>query len=133
MFNPGQRYVRRDIHKLFGGQEQGGISTPAKHKVIFLFSGERGPEHGYVDGWQKNGMFYYTGEGQRGDMQFVRGNAAIRDHLSTGRQIHLFRQLRNGLVEYICELIYRGFHYQQGKDTDNLMRQIIIFELERKG
>lgn len=32
MFNPGQRYIRRDIHKLYGGQEQGGISiiTPVK-------------------------------------------------------------------------------------------------------
>ena len=30
---------RRDIHTKFEGQRQGGISTPAKHPVIFLFTG----------------------------------------------------------------------------------------------
>ena len=31
MFIKGKVYVRREIHKLYGGQEQGGISTPADH------------------------------------------------------------------------------------------------------
>jgi hypothetical protein len=29
VFSPGQVYRRRELHKEFGGQGQGGISTPA--------------------------------------------------------------------------------------------------------
>jgi len=37
LFVPEQLYHRRrDIHARFGGQEQGGMITPANHKLIFL-------------------------------------------------------------------------------------------------
>ena len=78
-FEVGQTYNRRqDIHDEFGGQQQGGISTPTA-PFIFLFTGEMGEQYGYEDGWS-DGVFLYVGEGQRGDMEFVRGNKAIRGH-----------------------------------------------------
>ena len=43
---------RRDIHAIYGGQQQGGICTPTEHPVIFLFTGEAGGQHGYSDGWK---------------------------------------------------------------------------------
>jgi hypothetical protein len=37
----GRTYSRRkDIHGKFGGQQQGGISTPADIPFIFLFTGD---------------------------------------------------------------------------------------------
>jgi hypothetical protein len=48
---------------------------------IFLFTGESGNQYGYQDGWKDDDTFEYTGEGQRGPMEFVRGNRAIRDHV----------------------------------------------------
>ena len=84
---------RRDIHGKFGGQRQGGISTPNQHPVIFLFTGASGETYGYKDGWGSAGTFEYTGEGQKGDMQFVRGNKAIRDHSHDGKDLLLFEQL----------------------------------------
>ena len=50
-FLPGQLYRRRELHKQFGGQQQGGISTPAKVPFIFLITGESGKQHGYADEW----------------------------------------------------------------------------------
>lgn len=41
-------------------------------------------------------MFLYTGEGQMGDMAFVRGNRAIRDHAANGKDIVFFETLGNG-------------------------------------
>ena len=39
MFVPGNVYNRRrDIHSVYSGQEQGGISTPAAHPLIFIFT-----------------------------------------------------------------------------------------------
>jgi hypothetical protein len=49
-FQTGVTYNRRaDIHARFHGQMQGGISTPAKHSVIFAFTGTSGRRHGYSD------------------------------------------------------------------------------------
>ena len=73
---------RREIHDPFGGQAQGGISTPVDVSCIFIFTGEGREQYGYSDGWNEDGVYLYTGEGQVGDMQFVRGDKAIRDHLS---------------------------------------------------
>jgi len=62
-FIPGQEYVRRDLHRRYGGQWQGGISTPANHEMVLLFTGEAGRIYGYEDRFQPDGTFWYTGEG----------------------------------------------------------------------
>jgi 5-methylcytosine-specific restriction protein A len=66
MFVEGRVYRRREIHEQFGGQRQGGISTPSSLPAIFLFTGRGGTAHGYVDGWTAEGTYLYYGEGQRG-------------------------------------------------------------------
>src|SRR5262245_41897045 len=86
----GETYRRRTLHEQYGGQEQSGISTPRSFPFIFLFTGDSGREYGYQDGYRKDGIFWYTGEGRRGDMQMVRGNRAILDHEKTSRALHLF-------------------------------------------
>ena len=91
MFAVGQTYSRRkDIHAVYGGQQQGGISTPSSHNLIFIFTGESGTTYGYKDEFRPDGTFWYTGEGQKGDMEMIRGNKAIRDHQKEGKIIHLF-------------------------------------------
>src|SRR4051794_26028499 len=102
-FEVGRTYSRRrDIHQRFGGQERGGIATPSSVPFVFLFTGESGSEFGYRDSWREDGTFAYTGEGQRGDMEFVRGNRAIRDHVQDGKDLLLFEAtLRPGLYRYI--------------------------------
>ena len=130
MFVHGQPYRRRDLHTLWGGQQQGGISTPAKHSLILLFTGEQGEQYGYSDGWSEDGIFLYTGEGQRGDMEFVRGNRAIRDHELTGKDLHLFSALKKrSFVRYVDQVICTGYYRRLGPDVDETLRQVIVFEL----
>src|SRR5262249_54080794 len=94
-FEPGGIYNRvHHIHDVYGGQRQGGISTPKSVPLIFLFTGETGDQYGYRDGPRDDGTFLYTGEGQLGDMEFVRGNLAIRDHTSDGRDLLLFEKVK---------------------------------------
>lgn len=123
-----QRYRRRDLHAHWGGQSQGGISTPKHAPVIFLFTGAAGEAHGYQDGW-RDGVFHYTGEGQFGDMAFVRGNRAIRDHLRDGRDLHLFAQADRGYVTYLGVMVCIGWQEQLAPDTAGRLRQVIVFEL----
>ena len=126
---PGQVYRRRDLHAEYGGQRQGGISTPQAHSMVLLFTGESGHKYGYSDGPHPDGTFWYTGEGQVGNMHFVRGNAAIRDHAKTGRVLHLFEQVERGFVRYVGEATYIGHHEETAPDRDGRARKVIVFEL----
>jgi 5-methylcytosine-specific restriction protein A len=128
-FIPGKTYRRREIHADVGGQGQGGISTPSGHPMILLFSGEQGEQYGYHDGFQDDGSFWYTGEGQVGDMQMIRGNRAIFTHLEAGKALHLFQYEARGQVKYISQAEYVGHHYTTAPDRNNNPRQVIVFEL----
>lgn len=129
MFTKGETYRRREIHALFGGQEQGGISTPSNHQVIFLFSGDTGEQYGYRDGWTEDGKYLYTGEGQIGDMAFIRGNRAIRDHEEDGKELHLFEYAKIGHVRYVGQMICSGVQMREGPDRTGQLRKVIVFEL----
>lgn len=132
MFVIGEIYRRRDLHALYGGQQQGGISTPASYPFILIFTASTGEQYGYNDGWQVDGTFLYTGEGQIGDMTFTRGNRAIRDHLAAGKAIHLFEYARMGHVCYVGELLYRTHKVIKGPDLNGVIRDVIVFELAMK-
>ncbi|MDQ2187527.1 HNH endonuclease [Alcaligenaceae bacterium A4P071] len=131
-FIVGQIYDRReDLHEPFGGSRQSGISPSGVVPAIFIFTGGSGERYGYGDRFSDDGaVFYYSGEGQRGDMTFSRGNLALRDHSSTGKALHLFKILesRKG-QEYLGEFVYRNFAIKESLDVDGNRRNAIIFEL----
>lgn len=130
MFTIGEIYNRRNaIHKVYRGQQQGGISTPAKHPYIFIFTGESGKSYGYSDSFQPDGTFWYTGEGQVGDMEMVRGNAAIRDHQENGKSLLLFEYVKTGYVRFIGEAVCTGYHIEQRPDKNGKYRNAFIFHL----
>ena len=120
-----------DIHEKYDGQRQGGISTPSKGPYIFLFTGKAGEQHGYKDGFEENGVFIYTGEGQEGDMEFVRGNKAIRDHSENGKELLLFEaSSRKGFYRYKGKFTCAGYDdTQYGPDTNGRNRKLIRFQL----
>lgn len=86
---------KAEIHGPFGGSRQSGIAPSNVADAIFIFTGPSGAQFGYEDSEtvDEDGgtTFLYTGEGQTGDMQFIRGNRAILEHSRDGRALHLFR------------------------------------------
>jgi len=61
-FEIGRVYNRRlDIHARFGGQQQGGIITPAQHPLVIIITGEEGLEHGYADRYRAECRALATG------------------------------------------------------------------------
>ncbi|MEO6228253.1 MAG: hypothetical protein ABIO61_10430 [Thermomonas sp.] len=97
-FEVGALYSRRDdIHGRYGGQNQGGISTPAKSPFVILSMGKAGSQHGYMDHWEEEdgeNILHYYGEGQLGDMQNIRGNRANLEHLQNERRSLIFQSMR---------------------------------------
>jgi 5-methylcytosine-specific restriction protein A len=129
-FVVGQTYNRRrDIHQKFGGQRQGGISTPAKHRVVFIFTGPSGVKHGYSDEWSQDGTYRYYGEGQRGDMTLQRGNRAIANHAVDGNDLLLFRTLGRGQVRFLGPFNCAGYRVEEGRDSTGVSRRAIVFDL----
>jgi len=94
---PGGRYRRLLIHDCVSGQRLGGISTPRSMPSILIFTGAPGKEFGYSDEWLDDTTFLYTGEGQRGDMEMIRGNRAVRDHTETGQGVASLRDRGQGI------------------------------------
>lgn len=135
VFSPGQIYRRRDLHKEFGGQTQGGISTPAKNPFIFLITGDSGKQYGYWDEWTSEGIFLYTGEGRHGDMRFVAGNRAIRDHVKDGKTLQVFEQQKKDkrFLRYLGEMKYADYEYRERPDTNGKQRKAIVFHLRPVG
>lgn len=130
-FEVGRVYSRRaDIHGRYGGQQQGGICTPARVPCLFLFTGPGGEQHGYRDGWDGDDrVFLYTGEGQSGDMEFARGNLAVRDHAANGRDLHLFQSLGREGYRYLGRFDCAGWEHRRAPDTAGNDRRVIIFQL----
>ncbi|MBM4436886.1 MAG: HNH endonuclease [Actinobacteria bacterium] len=131
MFQIGQIYSRTDLHRAHGGQPQGGIATPRGFAGVLLFTGEGGQRYGYRDRWDGD-VFRYTGEGQRGDMTFVRGNRAIRDHLQDGKDLHLFEIEPEG-CRYVGVFACGGWTVERGPDVDGSDRSVIVFDLVPQG
>ncbi|WBU57595.1 hypothetical protein [Paracoccus sediminicola] len=130
-FVPGQQYSRRrDIHHRFGGQEQGGIITPKNASVVFVITGDRGSEFGYHDRFRADGIMEYYGEGQRGDMEFVRGNRAILEHEAAGKALLLFEK-RSGQLRFLGPMRYVGHRIERAQDLEGAMRNAIVFLLEK--
>jgi 5-methylcytosine-specific restriction protein A len=126
----GREYNRRqDIHALYGGSQQSGMSPCGTYPLIFLFTGPGGEQHGYQDRFAPDGRFFYTGEGQLGDMEFTRGNKALRDHAIDQRQVLLFEQSRTAHCRYLGECVYTGHHLEPRPDREGTTRQAIVFEL----
>lgn len=129
-FHPGRIYNRRqELHAPYGGQQQGGISTPSKHPLIFLFTGQEGEMYGYKDEFRSDWSYWYTGEGQIGPMPMIRGNRAIRDHEESGKDLHLFEQVDKG-VRYVGQFRCLGHHTEPRPDMTGALREAIVFELE---
>ena len=132
-FIPNQLYKRSQIHDEYGGNRQGGISPSAKVPYIFIFSGKSGAQYGYKDGWDNHNIFSYTGEGQIGDMQFIRGNLALKDHLNIGKRVFLFEIEGGGLVKFISEMEFFDADYFETPDINGSNRIGIKFFLKRVG
>jgi 5-methylcytosine-specific restriction enzyme A len=133
MFEKGRVYRRAELHHEWAGtirlQQQGGILTPRGQSLIVAITGDAGEEFGYADHWDEDGVFHYYGAGQRGDMQFARGNLALRDHGENGKDVYLFEEA-NGGIRYRDQMVVVGYYELDGvPDADRTPRRAIVFQL----
>jgi 5-methylcytosine-specific restriction protein A len=132
-FIPNQTIKRSEIHDRFGGSRMSGISPTANFPYIFIFTGAQGKQHGYEDAWDNPNVFSYTGEGQAGDMKFIKGNLALREHKENGKRVFLFEYVSSGIVKFITELVVFDFDFFETFDSSKKLRQGIRFFFHKAG
>lgn len=128
---PGDRLRRREVHRRYGGRQQGGISPSREVPAVMFFTDPAtGHQHGYYDGWDDNDLFNYVGEGQRGDQRFVQGNKAILRHSEDNRSLEGFAAAGPD-VTYLGEFELVDTYLRDAHETgdESTLRQVIVFRL----
>lgn len=124
------KYKRAELHDKYRGNRRGGISTPKDYPFIFLFPTSSGGRYGYEDGWDSEGYYRYTGQGQNGDMTFTSGNKALLEHNENNKKVFLFEPTnQKGFYKFIDELKFVGYEYFRSKDEKGNYRDAIKFRL----
>ncbi|WP_129782912.1 hypothetical protein [Promicromonospora panici] len=132
--------TRAKVAERFGGSPQNGISSSATSKNVMIYSDPAvGRRHGYnFDGWAADGAFYYTGDGQHGDQEFIRGNRSIRDHASREMALRVFEAVPEATQKGGKPQRYIGsfrldpsapWRRQESLDSDGLQRTVLVFKL----
>ena len=64
--------------------------------------------------------FLYYGEGKIGDMQFIKGNLALRDHVANGKGVHLFQAVpgKKGWLRYSAQMFCAGYDWVDAPDRN---------------
>jgi hypothetical protein len=127
----GQSYLKLDIHSAFGGNPRAGI-CPTMSGVVLVFSD---PPSGTRFGYDQNdevvqGVYRYTGEGQSGDQQLVRGNKA----LLAGKTMFLFSRQDAKSWIFVGEvgLDTEPFEIMTAPDLSGNLRRVFVFRFIEK-
>lgn len=143
---PGTPIKRTELHELFKGEVQGGISVSSQFPVVMLFSVAKShdvlmaselwskEQHGYSDGWASSDhrLLLYMGQGTVGDQSpDQRGNRSVIRHVYEGRDIRLFTP-SSGVVRYVGRFICdpaAPYETQISKDRLGQPRKVLLFRL----
>ena len=138
--------TRTDIQKRYGGTIFGGIEPSRTSPNIIIYTDpETGALNGYdYDGWDgaDPNVFYYTGEGRKGDQEMREGNRAILEQEQSNRTIRLFesldkKQRPGGKRQQYVGAFYLDpatpYRMAPAPDAEGNPRQVIVFRLIREG
>ena len=69
----------------------------------------------------------FTGEGQIGDMEFKKGNKALRDHIFNEKKVFLFKETKKTFVRFVAEISFIEYQFIQIPDINKNNRRAIQF------
>lgn len=127
----GDTVLRRELQQTYGGSRQAGIVTSTVTTDIIVFTDPvKGAKYGYdqFDGLHPDGSYTYTGAGQVGDQEMLRGNKALNEAEGDGRTIRLFVS-KGPLVTYQGAYTTGEprYTYESIPDTEGNLRRGIVF------
>jgi 5-methylcytosine-specific restriction protein A len=124
-------YRRADLHLRFGGSRFSGIVPSKGEPVVLLFHTEEPAQQFYHDGFDDNGIYWYSAEGSLGDMNWRPANRAVRDHAELGLDLLFFErvQRKDGLWRFSQVFYYFTNKREERIDKSGTARSAIVFGL----
>ena len=128
----GKEYLRQDLHRAFGGNQQAGIVSLPDLDSVFLINSFSGEKYGYEDGWS-GGVYKVSGEGHKGNQEIKRGNKALFEAIDSNKRIFLFEPvIDRDPYSHIFEGELRciGFEDVVGLDVEGNTRKMFKFHFK---
>ena len=127
----GAIFKRAQLHERFGGNRYSGIVPSAREPVVLLFHTEEPARQFYRDGFDEQGIYWYSGEGTEGDMTWNATNRAVRDHIERGADLLFFErvQRQGGLWRFSRAMCCIGHKIEHRPDSGGTERNAIVFGL----
>lgn len=124
-------YRRSELHSRFGGSRFSGIVPSKREPVVLLFHTEEPVQQFYSDGFDAEGVYWYSGEGSTGVMTWTPSNRAVRDHADLGLDLLFFErvQRKDGLWRFAQIFQYFSHKLEQRPDKTGKNRSAIVFGL----
>lgn len=127
----GSVYRRLDLHARFGGSRCAGIVPSKSEPAVLLFHTEEPSQQFYQDGFDSEGVYWYSGEGTQGDMSWTAANRALRDHAENGRDLLFLQRVQRTDGLWRFSFVFRYFcHNEESRlDKAGVLRRAIVFGL----
>lgn len=124
-------YRRSELHERFGGSRFSGIVPSKREPAVLLFHTQEPAQQFYSDGFDDDGVYWYSGEGSSGDMTWIASNRAVRDHFDLGLDLLFFErvQRKDGLWRFAHIFQYFSHKLEQRVDKAGKYRAAIVFGL----
>jgi len=106
--------------------------VPSKREpVVLLFHTQEPAQQFYSDGFDDDGVYWYSAEGASGDMTWTPSNRAVRGHAQLGFDLLFFEraQRKDGLWRFAQIFHYFSHKEEQRIDKTGNRRSAIIFGL----
>ena len=125
----------QQVEEQFGIRISGfgrGINPTDSTVVLISSIGKASGNFVYHDRWTADGDYLYSGEGKTGNQNMSKGNLAIRDAASDGKEIHLF--VKFSPQEYYYQGVFElvDYTYEDERDENGNVRKEYKFRLRHR-
>lgn len=129
----GNVYSNADICQIFKCSPQGGMRRSLQTNTLLLISNHtQSNENNPYDDYWKEGIFYYTGMGLKGDQSLdFRQNRTLAESNTNGVSVHLFEVYEPKQYTYLGKVKLAGEPIESTqKDTEGHKRIVWVFPLK---
>lgn len=125
----GAQYTNAQITAIFRVSSQGGMRRSLRANALVLLS-RHDSSNPYDDIW-KDGVFYYTGMGLKGDQKLEKQNKTLAESGSNKVAVYLFESFDGSAYVYRGRVRLAGrIYFEKQPDANGAMRDAMKFPLE---
>jgi len=126
----GEVLENKQIADMFLCSNQGGIRKSLKTKSIILITKFDCDTYRHR---QQDGIFYFVGQGKKGDQSLTRQNKSLAQAHIEGFKLYLFEMYEAKKYKFFGEVyLYASPQIESQLDEDGVLRDVFVFPLKKE-